>query len=68
MSTLPLDEPPSVKLDRFIKAINREISYRERVYPRLVGNGKMSEVMAAQQIDVMVELRCYLEQRRREVT
>lgn len=41
--------PIFTELDKF-KAIERELGYRRRVYPRLIESGKMTRELAAEQI------------------
>lgn len=43
--------PPS--LSEMIAAVEREIRYRERVYPRLVFNRKMIQAKADREIEIM---------------
>jgi hypothetical protein len=42
-----------VSIDAMVKEVQREIGQRERVYPRFVGTGKMTQVAADRQIEVM---------------
>jgi hypothetical protein len=42
-----------VSIDAMVKEVQREIRQRERVYPRFVGAGKMTQVAADRQIEVM---------------
>jgi len=39
-----------------LAAIEREIAYRRRVYPRLITEGKLSQFQADRQIAIMVEI------------
>lgn len=36
--------------------VRRELKYRERVYPRLVDEGKMSRALATEQLAIMGEI------------
>ncbi|MGA7809658.1 hypothetical protein [Bradyrhizobium sp.] len=38
------------------KAVEREISYRKRVFPRLIDSGKMTRQMADEQIAIFVAI------------
>jgi hypothetical protein len=42
-----------ISLDDQITAVKREISMRERVYPRQVGNGRMSQTLADRELALM---------------
>ncbi len=42
-----------IPLEAQIKCVQREITFRKRVYARRVSNGRMSEVFADQQIKLM---------------
>ncbi len=42
-----------IPLEAQIKCVQREITFRRRVYARRVSNGRMSEVFADQQIKLM---------------
>ena len=46
-------DPTAISLDVQIAAVNREIGQRERVYPRLVEAGRMSQRMADEQTAAM---------------
>lgn len=52
----------TIPLDAQIKAVQREIRYREFVYPRRVANGKMSAADADYQLEVMKAVLTTLEQ------
>jgi len=39
------------------EAVDRELSYRKRVFPRLIANGKMSNYQAATQIAIFEAIR-----------
>lgn len=39
------------------EALDRELSYRRRVFPRLVSNGKMAQYTADQQIAIFEAIR-----------
>lgn len=39
-----------------LAAVEREIAYRRRVYPRLVAEGKMTQRLASLQIDTFVAI------------
>lgn len=43
----------SVSLPRQIQCIQRELSFRRRVYPRWVAEGKMTQAKADEEIAVM---------------
>ena len=43
--------------DQKLKAVEREIAYRRRVFPRLIENGKMSRETAAVQIAIFEAIR-----------
>jgi hypothetical protein len=42
-----------VTLDEQIAAVRREIAMRERVYPRQVGNGRMTQRLADRELELM---------------
>lgn len=42
-----------IPLEAQIKCIEREITFRRRVYARRISNGRMSEIFADQQIKLM---------------
>ena len=39
------------------KAIERELTYRRRVYPRWIADGRMTQKLADQQIDIFEAIR-----------
>jgi hypothetical protein len=39
------------------KAIERELTYRRRVYPRLIDNGKMTQKQADEQVAIFEAIR-----------
>ena len=47
------DAPPSVSLARQVECARREVRQRERVYPRLVQDGRMSQAKADEEIEAM---------------
>lgn len=51
--------PPS--LSEQIACVEREIRYRERVYPRLVFNRKMVQAKADREIEIMRAIKATLE-------
>lgn len=53
MSGLFEDLTPQAGLERLLECVDREISQRARVYPRLVATGKMSEALAKQETELM---------------
>lgn len=48
-------------LEDQIKAVEREIAMRERVYPRMTARGSLSPEKAAKQIEIMKAVRATLE-------
>ena len=42
-----------IPLEAQIKCVQREITFRKRVYARRISNGRMSEIFADQQIKLM---------------
>lgn len=42
-----------ISLDDQIAAVRREIAMRERVYPRQVGNGRMTQTLADRELALM---------------
>ena len=54
-----------VTLDEMLKEIERECALRRRVYPRWVGQGKISQDKADRQIEVMEAIRAELWCRRK---
>lgn len=44
---------PRLPLDEQVKAAERELTYRRRVYPRRIEKGQMSRGLAAYQINAM---------------
>jgi hypothetical protein len=55
-------------LDEVIASVEREIRYRERVYPRLVFNRKMTQAKADREIEMMRACKATLEGLRRPPT
>ena len=51
----------SLSLDEQIKAVEREIALRERVYPRLTARGSLKPEAAARQLEAMRAVRRTLE-------
>lgn len=47
---LPIDAPPAFTPRQLAEVAEREVRYRQRVYPRLVAQGKMS--MAKQDFEI----------------
>lgn len=43
----------TIGIQEQIKCVRRELAYRQKVYPRLVMQGKLDERQAKYQIDVM---------------
>lgn len=52
---------PTISIVGQIRAIDREIAYRNRVYPRLVASRKMTNESAEYQVACMVAVRDTLE-------
>lgn len=55
VSDAPVDLFPQaeIPLEAQIKCVEREITFRRRVYARRVSQGRMSEIFADQQIKLM---------------
>lgn len=51
-----------IPLERQIKCVAREIGMRERVYPRWVAQGKMSQKVADEEIEAMRAVLASLQQ------
>jgi hypothetical protein len=45
-----------IDLNPLLKCCQRELAFRERVYPRMVANGKISEKKAQAEIELMRDL------------
>lgn len=48
---LPMDMP--IPLSEQLKEVRREVALRQRVYPRWIANGKMSQATADRHLDLM---------------
>lgn len=55
-------EPLHYRLEAFVRMVDRELLMRQRVYPRQVARGAMTQDMADAQIRGMADLRDYLKE------
>lgn len=55
-----LDQFTDKDLDQMIKEAINEISMRQRVYPRLIINGKMNQVASDRKIELMYKIRDFI--------
>lgn len=53
---------------KYIKCLKREKSFRERVYPNLVAKGKMTQIEATQEIELMNEIILHFEKLQEDIT
>lgn len=66
MIELPFPAEPPHQLDRLITCAEREVKMRERVYPRWVAAGKMTQAKADQETKDMRDVLTYLQRAMRE--
>lgn len=52
--TLPL--PPLINMRTMLQELNTELSYRKRVYSRLVSDGKMTQANADRRMNVLAAI------------
>jgi hypothetical protein len=45
--------PSSVRIERQVVCAQREVAQRQRVYPRLVASGRMTQAQADEEITIM---------------
>lgn len=57
-----IDEGKSVSLARQIKCVQREVGFRERVYPRRIARGSMKQAQADEETAVMRAVLATLEE------
>lgn len=67
MTKLPLPEATAHTLDRMIACVAREITMRERVYPKWVAVHKMSQRTADEEIGTMRDVLSWLQEARSNV-
>lgn len=53
MSDGLFQDPLPITIEAQIECVQREINMRERVYPRRVADGKMTQALAAEQLELM---------------
>ena len=51
---------PKMKIEEMITEVNAELAFRHRCYPKLVSQGKMTQVEADKRIALMSAIRCLL--------
>lgn len=60
MTELPFPPEPIHILDKHITCVEREVALRERVYPRWVESGRMTQRKADQELRDMRDVLTYL--------
>ena len=50
-----------VNLNALLACCRRELSFRERVYPRMIANGKIGEAKAVKEIELMQQVCGFIE-------
>lgn len=63
---LPMPEEAAHKVIKMIATVAREIALRQRVYPRWVASGKMSNDHATSEISAMEDVLAYLQRAKAE--
>lgn len=60
------EELDALPLDVLVSAADRELRYRQNVYPRLINNGRMTAKLATDQIRAMAAIHRFLVQQKRK--